>query len=196
MTGQCVRVWVDRYEDYERAGAITLRDGGLSFAYAPSYSGPAISVGMPLQKDVFSPHRTMTFFSALVPEGDTKLDFAKLMRVGRNEWFPFLARLGDESSGALVFSLSEETAGRHQAYEAVDDGYFENLARLAGLTTIETLESTCVSVTGAMRKVGLYCDEETGSWYQPRGSAPTTHIVKVHNEDLFPLETINERRSA
>ena len=192
MTGQCVRVWVDRYEYYEFAGTIALRDGGLSFAYDPAYSGPAISAGIPQQLEAFSPQRTENFFSALVPEGDTRLDFCRLMRAGRREWLPFLARLGDESAGALVFTLSDEAPGKHQAYEKVDEGYFEKLARDPARTTIETLESTRVSVAGAMRKVGLYRNEQDGSWYQPRGAAPTTHIVKVPNEDLFPLETINE----
>ena len=43
-----------------------------------------------------------------------------------------------------------------------------------------------------MRKVGLYRDSDTGAWYSTRGAAPTTHIVKVPNEALFPFETINE----
>ena len=192
MTGQCIQVWVDRYEYYELAGTIAPRDGGLSFAYDSSYNGPAISAGMPLQKEAFSPHRTETFFHALAPEGDTKLDFLRLLRAERREWLPFLARLGDESSGALVFSLSDEAPGKLEAYEAIDEGYFENLARDPARTTIETLESTRVSVAGAMRKVGLYRNEENGAWYHTKGAAPTTHIVKVPNEDLFPLETINE----
>lgn len=48
MTGSCVRVWVDRYGSYELAGTIEMRDVGLSFAYDPSFRGPAISAGMPL----------------------------------------------------------------------------------------------------------------------------------------------------
>lgn len=111
MTEPCVRVWVDRYGSYELAGTIEMRNAGLSFAYDPSFRGPAISAGMPLQKEPFSPHRTETFFHALAPEGDTQLDFLRLMRAKRSEWLPFLQRLGDESSGALVFNLSDDAPG-------------------------------------------------------------------------------------
>lgn len=104
MTSPRVWVWVDRYGSYELAGTIEARDAELSFAYDPSFRGPAISAGMPLQEKPFSPHRTETFFHALAPEGDTQLDFLRLMRANRSDWLPFLQRLGDESSGALVFA--------------------------------------------------------------------------------------------
>lgn len=192
MTEPCVRVWVDRYGSYELAGTIEMRNAGLSFAYDPSFRGPAISAGMPLQKEPFSPHRTETFFHALAPEGDTQLDFLRLMRAKRSEWLPFLQRLGDESSGALVFNLSDDAPGASEKYSPVDKDYIEDLARDPALATMETLSSTRVSVAGAMRKVGLYRGSKDQPWYRTSGAAPTTHIVKMPNEYLFPLETINE----
>ncbi|MBR3159720.1 MAG: HipA domain-containing protein [Atopobiaceae bacterium] len=192
MSGSHVRVWVDRYGSYELAGTIEARDVGLSFAYDPSFRGPAISAGMPLQVKPFSSHRTETFFHALAPEGDTQLDFLRLMRANRSEWLPFLQRLGDESSGALVFSLEDDAPGMCEGYDPVGEDYVETLAREPALTTMETLSSTRVSVAGAMRKVGLYRQEKSQPWHRTRGAAPTTHILKVPNEHLFPLETINE----
>ena len=192
MSEARVRVWVDHYGTYELAGTIGPCNGNLSFAYDPSFNGPAISAGMPLQKEPFSPHRTETFFHALAPEGDTQLDFLRLMRTGRNEWLPFLERLGDESSGALVFSLSDEMPGLHEEYRPVDKGFLEDLAREPASITMQTLSSTRVSVAGAMRKVGLYRDDESQGWYRTSSAAPTTHIIKAPNEHLFPLETINE----
>ena len=192
MSDSRVRVWVDCYGRYELAGTIEMRGEGLSFAYDSSFHGPAISAGMPLQKEPFSPHRTETFFHALAPEGDTQLDFLRLMRAERNEWLPFLKELGDESSGALVFSLSDEAPGLHEEYDPVSEHYLEDLAREPALATMETLSSTRVSVAGAMRKVGLYRGNKNQPWHRTSGAAPTTHIIKVPNEHLFPLETVNE----
>ena len=179
MSGVCIRVWVDRYGTYELAGTIEPRNDGLSFAYDPSFSGPAISAGMPLQKEPFSPHRTETFFHALAPEGDTQLDFLRLMRAGRNEWLPFLERLGDESSGALVFTLSDEMPGPHEEYSPVSEGFLENLARKPANATMQTLSSTRVSVAGAMRKVGQYQDGDSRKWYCTSGAA-LPHISSRH----------------
>lgn len=192
MSEAAIDVWVDCYGSYKLAGTIERRDGGLSFAYDPTFRGPAISAGMPLQEEPFSVHRTETFFHALAPEGDTQLDFLRLMRAGRSEWLPFLERLGDESSGALVFTLSNKEPEFQEEYIPVEDGFLQSLAREPALATMETLDATRVSVAGAMRKVGLYRDNEDGTWYRTKGTAPTTHIVKVPNESLFPLETINE----
>lgn len=192
MSGARVSVWVDCYGGYELVGSIEMRDIGLSFAYAPSYQGPAISARMPLRAEPFSEHETETFFHALAPEGETRLEFLRLMRAERSEWLPLLQRLGDESSGALVFGLNDEIPGGHEEYEPVADDYIEGLARDPSSVAVEMLGSTRVSVAGAMRKVGLYRSEGGRSWYRTRGAAPTTHILKVPNESLFPLETINE----
>lgn len=187
-----VLVWMDRYTSYELVGTIADRGTGLSFAYDASYQGPAISQGMPVDMVPTTPHRTETYFHALAPEGDTQIDFLKLMRAGRGEWLSFLKRLGNESSGALVFTIKGETPHGREGYEPLGEGYFERLASDPVGTTIDTLERTRVSVAGAMRKVGLYRNADTGAWYRTHGAAPTTHIIKVPNEDLFPLETVNE----
>lgn len=187
-----VLVWLDRYSDYELVGTIADRGTGLTFAYDEDYRGPAISRGMPIDATPASLHRTQTFFHALAPEGDTQLDFLRLLHVGRGEWLPFLRRLGDESSGALVFTIDGDTPCGSEGYEPLPEGYFERLAADPAGVTLDTLERTRVSVAGAMRKVGLYQDANTGGWRITRGAAPTTHIVKVPNEALFPLETVNE----
>lgn len=192
MNAGQICVWFDHYGRYDLVGTIEDRGSGLSFAYHPDYQGPAISAGMPLSKDPFSSHRTETFFHALAPEGDTQLDFLRLLHAGRSDWLPFLQRLSDESSGALIFSLNGETPGQSESYKRLDNDYFERLARDPGHISIETLDSSRVSVAGAMRKVGLYQSETGGTWYQTKGAAPTTHIVKAPNERFFPLETINE----
>ena len=134
-----VLVWMVRYADYELVGAIRNRDVGLSFAYDKNYRGPAISKSMPIDKAPATPHRTQTFFHALAPEGDTQLDFLNLMRAGRSEWLPFLKKLGDESSGALVFTVSGKTPCGNEGYEPLAKEYFEQLASDPAGTTIGTL---------------------------------------------------------
>ena len=116
-----------RYDQPACTPCPSTADAGPSFAYDPSFRGPAISAGMPLQEKPFSPHRTETFFHALAPEGETQLDFLRLMRANRSDWLPFLKRLGDKSSGTLVFSLENEAPGTREVYDPVGEDYINCL---------------------------------------------------------------------
>ena len=79
----------------------------------------------------------------------------------------------------------------------VDDGDY--LSILHGLGR-ECLGALCITEegedpqTGASGKVGLYFDAPTGGWYLPRGTAPSTHIVKQSHIRLDAIVT-NERLS-
>ena len=50
-----------------------------------------------------------------------------------------------------------------------------------------------LSLAGATGKVGLYRDDETGEWYLPHGTAPSTHIIKqshVRLKQIVPNELL------
>ena len=187
-----IHVWRDTYGAYEHVGLIEATEDHATFRYDRSYHGPAISVRLPVDVEPFSERDTEIFFSALVPEGQTRIDFLDALRAGRSEYSPLLERLNDESSGGLVFSVTETVPGNGRAYSPLESNTLEMLARTPRPVAMDVVGKTRLSLAGAMAKVGLYLDNMTGEWLLPRGTAPSTHIVKAGNNELFPYEILNE----
>ena len=187
-----IRVWRDTYGAYERVGVIETEEDHVRFRYDVDYRGPAVSVRLPVQAEPFSERDTEVFFSALVPEGQTRIDFLDALRAGRSEYSPLLQRLNDESSGGLVFSTEDKEPGPNRAYAPLDPGLFESLVRTPEPVAMDIVGKTRLSLAGAMAKIGLYRDPSTGEWFLPEGTAPSTHIVKAGNNRLFPQEILNE----
>lgn len=186
-----IRVWRDAYDTYEQVGTIVADEDRVSFGYDRGYAGPAVSVRLPVRAEPFSERDTEVFFSALIPEGQTRIDFLDALRAGRSEYAPILERLNDESSGALVFTVGDEEPGKNEHYEPIGSQLFEDLANSPHATAVETVGKTRLSLAGAMAKIGLYRDGSS-SWYLPHGSAPSTHIIKAGDDRRFPFEILNE----
>lgn len=87
-----IHVWRDTYGAYEHVGAIASRDDHTTFSYDPDYTGPAISVRLPVRREVFSERDTEVFFSALAPEGKTRLDFLDALRANRTLYHGMMLR--------------------------------------------------------------------------------------------------------
>lgn len=187
-----IHVWRDAYTAYEHVGTISAYEDHVTFAYAGDYQGPAISYRLPVRVEPFSERETEVFFSALVPEGQTRVDFLDALRANRNEYAPLIERLNNESSGGLVFSSGDEMPGTVERYSPLEQQFFERLAKVPRQTATEAVGKTRLSLAGAMAKVGLYRDETSGRWLYPEGSAPSTHIVKAGDAERFPHEILNE----
>ncbi len=185
-----LHVFRDNYDSFQLVGTLEPDAAALCFRYDAAYDGPAVSLSLPLQDEPFSPHATEAFFSGLVPEGDTRASFIRTLRTEPDDFASLLARLNDESAGGLVFSTDRNMAPKG-AYVPVEEGFFERFAARPQAVAVETMGKTRLSLSGAVAKVGLYRNPETGAWYYPEGTAPSTHIVKA-GSDLFPYEVINE----
>ena len=190
MTSTNLHVWRDVYQSYEYVGTIELIHGEMRFRYDKGYGGPAISVRLPVQDAPFSEQDTRHFFSALALEGPIHDSFRRMLRTEPNEYLPFLESLNDESIGALVFSSQAIEPGAQAEYVPIGPEYFSTFSQFPHQTAVDTLASTRLSLTGAVAKIGLYRDEDA-TWYFPKGSAPSTHIVKAGSE-TFPHEVLNE----
>ena len=185
-------VWREYRGAVERVGSILSVDGRIRFRYDESYEGQPVSASLPLQDEPFSERRTSNFFSALIPEGTARAEFAAMLHAGRDEFAPYLERLNDEPIGALLFSSGEEPPYRNASYEEVEPSFFEELACRPLETAVRTMGMTRLSLSGAMAKVGLFRDAESGRWCYPMGGAPSSHILKAADGKRFPLETVNE----
>ena len=103
-----------------------------------------------------------------------------------------LARLNDESTGALVFK-SPHAMEIPESYEPlVPDDLAEFAERPRG-KALELGMGSRLSLAGAQSKLGLFhkgADANVG-WFAPKGSAPSNFIVKAV-DGTFPHQTINE----
>ena len=193
---------------------LDINNQNICFKYDSSYllreNAHSISACLPLREEEFDPQTTQAFFEGLVPEGSMRRVLSNAFHVGSENYQQIISRLNNESCGALVFKADDEDPLAHREYEPID---FEQLAQLAKSPTAQALQfntTSRLSLAGAQAKVGLYraqpdsstnlssscpscfkSDDLTKGWFLPKGSAPSTHIVKAA-DGTFPHLTINE----
>ena len=190
---QKLNVTIERYGKRIPVGAITGTDPlATSFSYFPEYlSSPEaapISLSLPLQEEAFSAAATKNYFEGLLPEGFTRRSVAQWMRVDENDYLSILLGLGKECLGALqILAEGEEAEPNH--YEALSYAQVSALAREGAGKSAELVAKSHLSLTGASGKVGLYYEPKSGVWYLPKGSAPSTHIVKQSHVRLDQIVT-------
>ena len=197
-------VWIEIRGENRYVGDITGQDAGdACFAYAKDYlqdpDSRAISISLPLEESSFSPSRTRNFFEGLLPEGFTRRCVAQWLQADQQDYLAILSGLGRECLGAIQI-LDQEAPPVPAAYTPLSLGKMQELAREGATASADIVTKSHLSLTGASGKVGLYYDEANDQWYQPIGSAPSTHIVKqshvrlqkiVANEQLCLLTARN-----
>ncbi len=158
MSSNVITVWGERQGSVELVGRIAAREQGVCFSYDSDYAGRAISCSIP--KDAGSleapPSVTSAFFSALIPEGSARTEFANMLHAESGEFVPYLERLGDESIGALLFSVNDGVPCQRPSYERVPESLLSDLAQRPLETAVAAMGRTRLSLSGAMAKVGLY----------------------------------------
>ena len=150
------------------------------FAYAEAYlnapEAEPVSISLPLQSEPFSSEQTRCFFDGLLPEGFTRRAVALNLHLDENDYVRILYQLGRECIGALRICRKGEVP--HASYDKLTHEQVRELAREGATESAAVVIESRLSLAGATGKAGLYCDPKTGEWYLPRGTAPSTHIVK------------------
>ena len=117
------------------------------------------------------------FFENLLPEGEIRGAIAKLKRVSERNTFGLLGEIGGDCAGAVSLSPHGEKPGPNEGYEALPDKRLaEVLAGMAKRPLLVIDEELRLSLAGAQHKLPLHYDGKRLSL--PRGSAPTSHILK------------------
>lgn len=174
--------------DYERGGSST------SFTYDPNYVSRATAAGelgiserLPLDNAPYGADEIGPFFRGLLPEGEVYGNLAELYQVPRSDYLALLEQMGCESIGSLTFlSESVDPSEYEPRYEPLDRTtvreMLSNPVRMATMTA----SSTRLSLAGAQSKVAWFLPKgiQAGTasiedWLVPRGTAPSTHIVKI-----------------
>ncbi len=165
----------------------------VGFAYDPTYLSRSnvkpISISLPLQEVPFSPQRTKNFFDGLLPEGFTRRTVAQWMHVSEDDYLSILAGLGRECLGAIRIVDESDTAPAQ--YQKLALAQVQALAAEGTTQSAKLVTESHLSLTGASGKVGLYYDAANDAWYQPFGTAPSTHIVKQSHVRLSGI-VVNE----
>ena len=148
------------------------------FTYDEDYllTGAPISISLPFQTGAFSPEETSCFFEGLLPEGFSRKSVARWLHADEADYLTILAGLGKECLGAIRIEDPADHFTDHPAYEELTIDQVKQLAAEGATKSTELLIKSHLSLTGASGKVGLYLHD--GRWYQPLGTAPSTHIVK------------------
>lgn len=162
------------------------------FRYLESWAGNPeaipISLSLPLQTESFSPAATRSFFEGLLPEGFTRRSVSQWLHADENDYLTILSGLGRECLGALLVT---EPGNREAppSYEKMTMKQVRALAEEGTVKSAELVTESHLSLTGASGKVGLYYHKPSQSWYLPRGTAPSTHIVKQSHARLQNIVT-------
>ena len=151
------------------------------FGYARDYlereDSRAISLSLPLRSCPFSAAETRNFFDGLLPEGFMRATISKAISAPEEDYISVLELLGAECLGAIKISREGEE-GERPSYQKMTNEQVLELACEGASKSVSVVLDSHISLTGASGKVGLYYDSANGAWFQPFGTAPSTHIVK------------------
>ena len=172
-----IYIEIQGHESY--AGMISGNGPSDSFfSYDEDYlmTGLPISVSLPFQSGSFTPEETRCFFEGLLPEGFSRKSVAEWLHADEADYLTILAGLGKECLGAIRIEDAADEMAERPSYEELTIDQVKQLAAEGATKSTELLVRSHLSLTGASGKVGLYLHD--GKWYQPFGTAPSTHIVK------------------
>ena len=168
------------------------------FCYSKSYlEGPdprPISIRLPLRSKPYSTEETRRFFEGLLPEGFTRRSVASYIHADAADYITILSSLGKECLGAVLIEPQGEESVGEGSYERLSIDRVRALAREGATKSAQLVTKAHLSLTGASGKVGLYYDDKGKEWYLPKGTAPSTHIVKQSHIRLEAI-VINEQLS-
>lgn len=177
----------------ELIGRIDFGPGGeASFAYDPAFvSRSAGSLGishrLPVDGRLYRQDEFGPFFRGLLPEGQVYTDLARMYQVPRNDYLTVIERLGCESVGALTLVSDRVDPSEYDpTYEPLATSVLEAIRESPLPAVVRVTSETRLSLAGAQSKVAWtlpegMLPEDAGEfdWLVPRGTAPSSHIVKL-----------------
>ena len=191
MSAIKLRVQLEKNGVFEDVGVIlgnTSVDACFTYndEYASNKDNRAISLSLPTEQRSFSPVQTKNFFEGLLPEGFIRRCIADSIHADSEDYISILRELGNECLGALRVS-DFDSAELQAGYKKLSREDVSALAHEGVRKSVDIVVKSHLSLTGASGKAGLYYSDESDTWYQPLGSAPSTHIVKQSHVRLSSI---------
>lgn len=158
-------------------------NGALSFAYEPAYSGPPVSLSMPITPLTYSQRIIRPYLQGLLPDDPTvRADIANLYGCSSENPFALLSHIGLDCPGAVQLvpedsaSLVKSRSGDLVELSSSDLESRLRLLREHASSPWDANHEGRWSLGGAQSKMALRYQD--GHWYDCEGSEPTTHILK------------------
>lgn len=171
------------YLDRDLVGQLIQDDGGrMLFEYDESWrDNPdtvALSRSLPKREESFRQKECRGFFGGILPEEDKRRTIAKIFGISAKNDFAMLEQIGGECAGAVTF-LPEGTAlpEDDDRYRDLDETELAKILReLPRRPLMAGADGVRLSLAGAQDKIAVRLDN--GKISIPRGSAPSSHILK------------------
>lgn len=187
------------FRDSEKGNRLVGRidyeaESNATFCYDPDYLSAArasgeigISERLPLSDEAFRSEEIAPFFRGLLPEGDVLTELTELYQIPRNDYFALIEQLGCESIGALTFVSEGIDPSEYVAeYLPLQTDAIESIATSPVRAAAGIASEMRLSLSGAQSKVAWFLPEyvnaahaSVGDWLVPKGTAPSTHIIKI-----------------
>ncbi len=169
--------------DRELVGQMVQDDGGqMTFQYDASWLGKPepipLSWSLPLRQEPFTQKECRGFFGGLLPEQDNRTVIARILGISDTNDFAMLEQIGGECAGAISFLPADEAIPEDDdCYrELADDDLARILRELPRRPLLAGEDGIRVSLAGAQNKIAVRVDD--GKISIPRGSAPSSHVLK------------------
>jgi serine/threonine-protein kinase HipA len=162
--------------------------GAVEFRYDESWldwdSAIPVSLSLPLREDAYRGAPVLAVFENLLPDSDAlRRRVAGKVGAEGTDAYSLLAKIGRDCVGALQF-LPEDAdlrAGDTTRIDgvSVNDQEIEDLLKnlVQAPLGLGRDEDFRISVAGAQEKTALLW--HNGEWLKPRGTTPTTHLLKT-----------------
>ena len=185
--------------DQRLVGFLDRESDRISFTYTPEVVDAqegriVLSASLRVRSRPFTQVEVMPFFSGLLPEGDVRQRLATEFRLDYDDFFGLLRQIGRDCAGALsiVPDSTDLQAAAAEGVEWLSDAGLEAL--VASMAThplgVDPGMDIRISLAGAQSKTVLVIEGQRIG--RPRGTTPSTHILKPAPREQFPDLVANE----
>lgn len=174
------------------------RKGGR-FRYAShieeAQSGnPLLSLSLPVKSKPYGESKTENWFTGLLPEGKRRQEVAQSLGLSEHDWVGLLAEIGWECAGAVRVFEAGKTELHRGSYEPLN--LRELAIKLSDISARMPQQGTDdfrMSLGGFQEKMCVMMPEfstqtshlENVEVYLPLGIAPSTHILKPEDTQVY-----------
>ena len=158
-------------------------NGALSFAYEPAYSGPPVSLSMPIAPIAYPQRIIRPYLQGLLPDDpNVRADIADRYSCSGENPFALLSHIGLDCPGAVQLVPDGDAdliKSRPGNLVELSNSDLENRLRLLREHASSPWDANHEgrwSLGGAQSKMALRY--QNGHWFDCEGSEPTTHILK------------------
>jgi serine/threonine-protein kinase HipA len=204
------------YLSGRRAGRLIRKDNdNLQFRYDESYTGPAISLSLPIQEAAHPHALCRAVFGGLLLEGEAREALARNLGVSSSNDYALLEQLGGDCAGAVVLLEPDVELPAVPRSRSLDEEQLDRIVRELPQRPLaaDRAEGIRLSLAGAQPKLPVIVEDDTVA-LPLNAAAPTTHIIKpeparfpglVDNEAFcmelaraaeLPAATVGKRTSA